>query len=156
MDNAARICNDATIISFAPYLQRKQEQNKFKVAAPIIDDKYSETKVNLKTPVDPLTKEEYKKIRDYFFNNGDYFKTMPTNRRNYLYVVLSINLMRRCGDMVKLRVCDVLNEDGTFKEHIIFNHEEKTGKRAVVLLNSKCKEALTEYFNFIKVYNMSD
>lgn len=156
MDNAARICNDATIISFAPYLQRKQEQNKFKVAAPIIDDKYSETKVSLKTPVDPLTKEEYKKIRDYFFNNGDYFKTMPTNRRNYLYVVLSINLMRRCGDMVKLRVCDVLNEDGTFKEHIIFNHEEKTGKRAVVLLNSKCKEALTEYFNFIKVYNMSD
>ena len=80
-------------------------------------------KENNKTPVDPLSMEEVLMLRRYFFNNTDYFKTMPTNRRNYLYTVLSLNLMRRCGDMVKLRVCDVLNEDGTFKKHVIFNHE---------------------------------
>lgn len=128
-----------------------------KVAAPILDADYLGRKENINnTPVDPLSLEEVDLLRNYFFNNQDYFTSMPTNRRNYLYTVLSLNLMRRCGDMVKLRVCDVLNEDGTFKKHVIFSHEEKTGKRAVVLLNSKCKEALVEYFNFIGSYKMSD
>lgn len=153
--------NGATIVSFAPWLlaaKKKEElpEVELKVAAPILDDDYMESKMSNKTPVEPLSKEEVIKLRSYFFNNKDYFKTMPTNRRNYLYVVMSLNLMRRCGDMVKLRVCDVLNEDGTFKKHVIFNHEEKTNKRATVLLNSKCQEALVEYFNFVGSYKMSD
>ena len=110
----------------------------------------------LKEPVSPLTLEQVNLLRDYFFNNADYYKSMPTNRRNYLYIVLSLNLMRRCGDMIKLRVCDVINEDGSFKDHVIFAKEEKTGKRATVLLNSKCQEALAEYFNAQEDYNMSD
>lgn len=159
--------NSAMAVTFAPWFEQAMKQNKkvvplplpqteMRVAAPILDEDYLERKENNKTPVDPLSMEEVLMLRRYFFNNTDYFKTMPTNRRNYLYTVLSLNLMRRCGDMVKLRVCDVLNEDGTFKKHVIFNHEEKTGKRATVLLNSKCQEALAEYFNFIGSYKMSD
>ena len=162
MQNTAyKMDQNATIIfPFFPIIQTQaleaNEQQTYKVNAPILDDQYVNNKENNKTPVEPLTVAIVNALRNYFFVNGDYFKSMPTNRRNYLYVVLSLNLMRRCGDMVKMRVCDVLNEDGTFKEHIIFNHEEKTGKRAVVLLNSKCKEALIEYFTFIGSYRMSD
>ena len=171
MNNAAinNQNNSAVAIRFAPWFEQAIKQNKkvmhfqpatehteLRVAAPILDDEYIERKENNKTPVEPLSMEEVIKLRQYFFNNTDYFKTMPTNRRNYLYTVLSLNLMRRCCDMVKMRVCDVLNEDGTFKKHVIFNHEEKTGKRATVLLNSKCQEALAEYFNFIGSYKMSD
>ena len=151
--------NSEITVSFAPWFtdQLKKLNNvPQKVNAPILDEAYLERKEINKTPVDPLSADEVQMLRNYFFNKQDYFKTMPTNRRNYLYVVLSLNLMRRCGDMIKLRVCDVLNEDGTFREHIIFNHEEKTGKRATVLLNSKCKEALVEYLNYIGEYRMSD
>lgn len=149
---------NATIITFAPWVKntKVESEPEFKVAAPILDDEYASIKREDKTPVEPLTIDDVNKLRNYFFNNGDYFKTMPTNRRNYLYVVLALNLMRRCGDMIQMRVCDVLNKDGTFKDHVIFSHEEKTGKRAVVLLNNKCKEALVEYFNFIGTYHMSD
>lgn len=161
MQNTAyKMDQTAIILPLFPIIQtqvsKTTEHQVFKVNAPILDDQYVNNKENNKTPVEPLTLSVVNSLRNYFFGNEDYFKTMPTNRRNYLYVVLSLNLMRRCGDMVKMRVCDVLNEDGTFKEHIIFNHEEKTGKRAVVLLNSKCKEALIEYFTFIGSYCMSD
>lgn len=150
--------NTATIITVAPWMKVVQAEPAptFKVAAPILDEQYVAKQREDKTPVEPLTESQYIALRNYFFNNADYFKTMPTNRRNYLYVVLALNLMRRCGDMIQMRVCDVLNKDGTFKDHVIFSHEEKTGKRAVVLLNSKCKEALVEYFNFIGTYSMSD
>lgn len=161
MQNAvARIENGGSNLIIIPWTKSNvpdvQSEQAIKVKAPILDDKYINNKESSKTPVEPLTINQVNMLRNYFFNNGDYFKTMPTNRRNYLYVVMSLNLMRRCGDMIKIRVRDVLNEDGTIKDHIIFEHEEKTGKRSVVLLNSKCKEALVEYFNFIGTYSMSD
>ena len=159
MQNAAikqENTSSAAIISIAPWLRTAAKQvPQQKVNAPILDDAYIQNKESNHTPVEPLTIQEVTLLRNYFFSNGDYFKSMPTNRRNYLYVVLSLNLMRRCGDMIRLRVCDVLQEDGTFRDHVIFN-EEKTGKRAVVYLNSKCREALAEYFQYIETYRMSD
>ena len=144
--------NSEKIISIANWGKNKSEipaPPKFRVKPPIKDGNFiNNNKSNFKKePVSPLTLEQVNLLRDYFFNNADYYKSMPTNRRNYLYIVLSLNLMRRCGDMIKLRVCDVINEDGSFKDHVIFAKEEKTGKRATVLLNSKCQEALSEYFN---------
>ena len=151
--------NPAEIISFNNWVSKDVEQKQTapqKVKAPILDAEYLGANVKPSTPVEPLSEHDVVLLRNYFFNNNDYFRSMPTNRRNYLYIVLSLNLMRRGGDMVKLRVSDVLNEDGSFKEHVIFSREEKTGKRAVVYLNSKCREALVEYFGFIGEYKMSD
>lgn len=136
--------------------EKKKRADELKVNAPIVDEEYESKNRSLYTPVQPLNKEQIKKLKNYFLNGGNpLFKNMPNDVRNYMYVVLALNLMRRCGDMVKMRVCDVLNEDGTFREHVVFN-EEKTGKRAVVYLNSACREALAIYFGRIGEYRMSD
>lgn len=136
--------------------ERKERASELKVNAPIVDDEYENRSKSFHIPVQPLTKEQVRKLKEYFLNGGNTkFKNMPNDCRNYMYVVLSLNLMRRCGDMIRLKVGDVINEDGTFREHIVFN-EEKTGKRAVVYLNSACREALAIYFNRIGEYRMSD
>ena len=150
------------IISIANWMKSDiaaSAKQEYRVNPPINDLNKCNNIINntkLKEPVSPLTIEQVNLLRDYFFNNEDYYKSMPTNRRNYLYIVLSLNLMRRCGDMIKLRVCDVLNEDGSFKDHVIFAKEEKTGKKSIVYLNDKCKEALIEYFSIQENYKMSD
>lgn len=144
------------VISISEWKERKSNNAPDRVNAPIVDTEYHETRKDYHTPVQPLSAEQVKKLKEYFFKGGkNYFATMPNNCRNYMYVVLSLNLMRRCGDMIQMRVCDVLNEDGTFREHVVFN-EQKTGKRAVVKLNSSCREALAIYFERIGEYKMSD
>ena len=135
---------------------RRKKANELKVNAPIIDGNYNKSTYNYRTPVQPLTKEQVEKLKAYFLGGGNKkFTNMNNDCRNFMYVVLSLNLMRRCGDMIRMTVGDVLNQDGTFREHVVFN-EEKTDKRAVVYLNSACREALAIYFNRIGEYRMSD
>ena len=67
-----------------------------------------------------------------------------------------MNMSRRAGDILALHVYDILNPDGSFKTHVTFEHEQKTGKKSVVLLNTKAREALTLYFNALGQYKMSD
>lgn len=142
------------VISFQDW--KSDHKTAVKVPSPILDDDYKADKKAVQMPVEPLSREHIAQLRNYFFNNADYFTSMPTNRRNYLYIVLAANLARRGGDMVRLRVCDVLEADGTIKDHIVFEHEQKTGKRSIMPLNSRCKEALAEYFNTAEEYKMSD
>lgn len=143
-------------ISIEEWKEKKRTNAPDKVAAPVVDAEYTESRKEYHIPVQPLSVEQVGKLKDYFFKGGrNYFQTMPNNCRNYMYVVLSLNLMRRCGDMIQMRVCDVLNEDGSFRDHIVFN-EQKTGKRAVIYLNSACREALAIYFDRIGEYKMSD
>ena len=65
-------------------------------------------------------------------------------------------MCRRAGDILTLHVYDILNPDGSFKTHVTFEHEQKTGKKSIVLLNTKAKDALTLYFNTLGQYKMSD
>ena len=143
-------------ISIKEWKERKKANAPHRVNAPVVDEGYTETRRDFHTPVQPLSAEQVAQLKDYFFNGGNgRFKTMPNNCRNYMYVVLSLNLMRRCGDMIQMRVKDVIYEDGTFRDHVVF-HEQKTGKRAVVYLNSSCREALAIYFDRIGEYKMND
>lgn len=145
------------VVEFAPWLEKAlAEKNKksLSVAAPIIDQEYENSDHRDKTPVEPIRSlDDIERIKQYFLTTKGHGNTKI---RNYAYFVLSLNLARRGGDIVKLRVCDVLNADGTFKSHVIFNHEQKTDKRSMILLNSKTIEALKIYFDSLKEYRMSD
>lgn len=145
------------VIELAPWFKAALEnrQNKpITVAAPIIDQEYIESDHRNRTPVEPIRSlDDIERIKQYFLTTKGHGNTRI---RNYAYFVLSLNVARRCGDIVELRVRDVLNADGTFKTHVIFDHEQKTGKRSMILLNSKTVEALKLYFDTLKEYRMSD
>lgn len=145
------------VIEIAPWLEKTLESKKNKaisVAAPIVDQEYIESDHRNKTPVEPIRSlDDIERIKQYFLTTKGHGNTMI---RNYAYFVLSLNVARRGGDIVELRVRDVLNVDGTFKSHIVFSHEQKTDKRSMILLNSKTAEALKMYFDTLKEYRMSD
>lgn len=106
------------------------------------------------SPVEPIRdRADIERIKKYFLAAKGHG---TTNLRNYAYFILSINLARRAGDMLGLHVYDILNPDGTFKSHVVFGHEQKTGKRSVLPLDSSSREALTLYFNARTPLRMSD
>lgn len=124
------------------------------VAPPIADQEYIDNYHRKRTPVEPIRSlDDIERIKQYFLTTKGHGNT---NIRNYAYFVLSLNVARRCGDIVGLRVWDVVNPDGTFKTHLTFKHEKKTRKPSMILLNNKSVEALKLYFNTIKEYRMSD
>jgi len=104
-------------------------------------------------PVQAIPDEYIQKAKDYFHNpHNRYHKN---DIRDYLYFVLQLNTARRVSDIRKLKVRNVLNEDGTIRGHMII-HEQKTGKIAKVPLNYKAVEALIEYFNIQDKIDMDD
>lgn len=119
----------------------------------IKDNKNIKTKYVSHMPVQPIPKEYIQKAKDYFHNPHSRYHM--NDKRDYCYFVLSINTARRAGDILNLKVRDVLNDDNTIKEHMII-HEQKTGKIAKVKLNQNAKEALAEYLNSKKQINMDD
>lgn len=129
---------------------------------PILDQEYSRRKSTLrkedKLPTQPFKeKEDIERAKEYFHDTPSRYKGL--HMRNYAMLVLALNTARRTGDITWLQVCDVLDEDGKFNEHLILN-EGKTGKRAVILLHSNVKEALAEYLDYWAEvwgdYKMSD
>lgn len=61
------------------------------------------------------------------------------NYRDYFLFTLSINIGRRAGDMVRLKVKDIINID-VFKIK-----EEKTGKLIEVILNTEIQKEIKKY-----------
>jgi len=122
---------------------------------PIIDIDDVEEDLSNRNPTDPIKSlDDVERLKEYILNRKGH---KNVNLRDYAYFVLSLNICRRAGDILALHVYDVLNIDGSFKTHITFEHEQKTGKKSIILLNSKSKEALTLYFNsFNGKYKMSD
>lgn len=142
--------NTAQIIS----LEDWKRSNEIKLSSKPRDIDFN-SKSSVKTPVEALTKDQIIQLRDYFFGAEGYFKSMPNNRRNYLYIVLGFNFHRRCGDMCRLKIGDVIENDGSFKEHVLFR-EEKTGKTAVIKITESSKKAIKEYLDYISSYSLND
>lgn len=150
------LISDGTTISIAPWVEKLiDEKNKqYKVSAPIIDQDYAEQKHCNHNPTDPIKSlDDIERLKKYFLTKKG---RMNTNIRDYAYFVFSLNVSRRAGDILALHVYDILNSDGSFKTHVTFDHEQKTGKKSIILLNSKAKEALMLYFNTLGKYKMSD
>lgn len=125
-----------------------------KVKAPILDRAYldsSKDKFN-HLPVQPIPTEYIPLIKEYFHKPSRY---KENNLRNYAYFILDVNTARRSGDILNLTVRNILNEDGTFRDHIIIT-EQKTGKKTYTYMNNSVREALAEYLESKYPYNMSD
>ena len=145
-------------VTFAPWIEQLLESKSttavHKVAAPIMDQDYVEQEHYNHNPTDPIMSlEDVERLKNYFLNRKGW---MNNNIRDYAYFVFSLNMSRRAGDILALHVYDILNPDGSFKTHVTFEHEQKTRKKSMVLLNTKAREALTLYFNTLGQYKMSD
>ena len=156
-ENKIQNCENINI-TLAPWFEKVLEARNAeiiqKVAAPIMDSDYIEQEHCNRNPTDPIRSlEDVERLKEYFLNRKGH---KNVNIRDYAYFVFSLNMSRRAGDILSLHVYDVLNPDGSFKTHVTFEHEQKTGKKSVVLLNSKAREALTLYFNTLGEYRMSD
>ena len=145
-------------VTFAPWIEQLLESKSttavHKVAAPIMDQDYVEQEHYNHNPTDPIRSlEDVERLKNYFLNRKGW---MNNNIRDYAYFVFSLNMSRRAGDILALHVDDILKPDGSFKTHVTFEHEQKTRKKSMVLLNTKAREALTLYFNTLGQYKMSD
>lgn len=161
MNTQKAINTENMTISFSPELEemlgrlmQEKATTTQKVAAPIIDQEYKEQEPYNHNPTDPIRSlDDIERLKDYFLNRKGWVKN---NIRDYAYFVFSLNMCRRAGDILALHVYDILNPDGSFKTHVTFEHEQKTGKKSVVFLNTKAKDALVLYFNSLGQYKMSD
>lgn len=112
--------------------------------------------------VDPIKSvEDIQAVKEYFLNQPIRCKTNHTNIRNYTLFVFTINCSRRIGDVLKLKIKDVLNKDMTFKNYIGENQsigiqEQKTKKLIRIPINEASKEALQMYFNTLTTINFDD
>lgn len=98
--------------------------------------------------VEPIKKvKDIKRIKQYLLGKA--------NKRDYMLFVVGINVGLRCGDLLQLKINDVMNDDGTFKDKIAID-EEKTDKTRYFKLNDSAKESIQIYLNSLKFYDMND
>jgi integrase len=74
------------------------------------------------------------------------------NPRDFLLFVMGINTALRISDLLKLKVGDVKDEQGSIK-NFLYLKEEKTKKDKKVVINNGVREALEHYFNKTGAYD---
>ena len=105
------------------------------------------------TPGDPIRDmADIQKAKEFLLNNG---KTRLIRLRNYMFFTLGISTGLRGGDLVKIKIGDVITEGGRFKSYISL-FEEKTSKHNNPKLNSSCREAIKTYLDYIGDYSLED
>ena len=110
---------------------------------------------NLKSDGKPKAKEvepikslrNIKKVKQYLLGKK--------NKRDYMLFVVGINVGLRAGDLLSLKISDVLDANGKFKDSIIIV-EEKTEKTREFNLNNSAKEAIKLYLDSLSSYNLYD
>jgi len=76
------------------------------------------------------------------------------NPRNYLLFVMGINLALRPGDLLKLKVSDILDNKGNIKDYLyIETSKSKKEKKKKIAINQAIKEAIDYYLSKAKVYD---
>lgn len=106
--------------------------------------------------VHPLTDiEDVRAANQYFLSQPQRYQNNHLNIRNYMLFVFGCNSARRIGDILKLKINNILNSDLSFKPHLIIV-EGKTGKDAEVLINDVMKNAFTIYLNSLDSYSLDD
>ena len=105
-------------------------------------------------PDDPIrTIKEVQAAKQYFLNNG---RTEIGRLRNHMLFVLGISTGLRGGDLLNLRIKDVLSSDGEINNYIVLV-EEKTSKNNDPYLNSEAKNAIKMYLRGLNgKFNMTD
>lgn len=104
------------------------------------------------SPSDPIrSPKDLNTLKTFLLNNGH----KNTRLRNYMIVVLGTSLGLRASDLVNIRICDVINSNGTFKDEVLV-HERKTKKMNHPILNNSSKEAIAAYLNSLNEINLQD
>lgn len=102
-----------------------------------------------KEAAEPLKRpEDIIKVSEYLVNTGRY--------RDNLIFVLGINLGLRCGDLSRLKVGHLLEEDGAAYRDEFTIQEEKTSKYRKLYLNESIYDAADLYFESVGVVNLND
>lgn len=99
------------------------------------------------TAGDPIREaSEIMAAKQYFLTHG---KSERIRLRNHMIFVLGISIGVRGCDLLNLRIRDVLNPNGSIKEHIVL-YERKTGKHNDPCLNSSSQEAILMYLDSLQ------
>lgn len=127
---------------------------------PITKKIKTKTKPNMDSdhiPVQPIKdKQDIQRAKEYFLNPSN-FRYSGLNIRNYCLFILGLNTGRRIGDILNLRICDIMDTNRSIKDKIIIYKEEKTGHKSTVFISTEVKEAISSYINSLdNDYNMSD
>ncbi|MGB4590234.1 MAG: tyrosine-type recombinase/integrase [Clostridiaceae bacterium] len=91
----------------------------------------------------PKEVEPIKKVKD--IEKIEQHLKGKDNRRDYMLFVVGINVGLRAGDLLGLRIKEVLNE-GKINDSVLIQ-EQKTGKLREFTLNRSAKEAIRYYLD---------
>ena len=72
--------------------------------------------------------------------------------RNYLLFTMGVNLALRAGDLLKLKVSDIINDKGDIREYLYLTIG-KTKREAKIKINEAIREALNYYLSKSKIFN---
>lgn len=92
--------------------------------------------------------EDIIKVQDYLIANKRY--------RDNLIFTMGINFGLRCGDLVQLKVGNIITEDGSSYRNEVVLQEEKTKKYRTVYMNDAVCDAADLYFNDKDEVNLND
>lgn len=123
----------ATSIEISQFVQPKKSDK---------TSRYTSKNIKKATAAEPIRDPEVlKQIEEYILSNA---KTEWYGRRNLMAFILGTSTGLRASDVLNLRIGDVINEDGSFKHHIIIR-EQKTNKRNDPKLSARAAEAIRDY-----------
>lgn len=113
---------------------------------------YTSKGVRKPSPGDPITDKEDLKLIINYFENEESSNNSYLNMRDYAIFQLGITTGLRISDLLKLKIKDVLNFDGTLRNTIL-TCEQKTGKmNTVPIKNPRTIDVLTRYLKMIIEY----
>ena len=97
-------------------------------------------------PVQPIKSlDEIQKVKDYFLSRPKSYRTLNTNIRNYCIIVCNINIGLRAGDLLNIKISDIMYDTNfNFKKDITII-ESKTGKNKTFSLCNNAREAIIMY-----------
>ena len=104
---------------------------------------YKEPVKKASIPPQPLIEEEIIQAITFLATKPNRFKGCNISQRNYTMFLLNINIGLRCGDLLGLKISDVM-ADGKIKDSIVIA-EGKTDKVREMFLYEEVKQALYLY-----------
>lgn len=105
-------------------------------------------KVNIPHEVEPIRKlKDIEKVKTYLRGKK--------NKRDYMLFVVGINVGLRAGDLMQIRIGNVIDDKKVFFEQASM-YEQKTGKFKEFTLNNSVKEAIKVYLDTLEHYSPAD
>ena len=130
----------SNVIDFTKYLQK---------AAP---PKYTNQVRNI--PVQPIVGDDIQKVKDYILNRPQRYTTLDFNLRDYTIFLFGINVGLRIGDLLHLKIKDVLS-NGKIVDYIAIQEQKtrNTNCARELPLVPGVQIALANYINSMEGYN---